>query len=68
MKFIEGTGKEVVDSNYFLKYFIYLFMRDTQKGRDLGRRRSRLLAGSPIWDSVPRPRDHDLSQRQTLNC
>ena len=52
------------------KDFIYLFMRDTQRererererGRDLGRGRSRLPVGSPMWDSILGPRDHDLSQ------
>ena len=39
---------------YFLK--IYLFMIDsTERGRDIGRGRSRLLAGSPIQDSIPNP-------------
>ena len=35
-------------------------MRDThtQKGRDTGRRRSRLHAGSPMWDSILEPQDH----------
>ena len=42
-------------------------MTDTEKGRDTGRGRSRLLAGSPMQDSIPRPWDHDLSQRQMLN-
>ena len=42
--------------------FIYLFMRDTERerGRDAGRGRSRLPAGSPMWDSIPGPWDHDL--------
>ena len=32
-------------------------MRDTEreKGRDTGRGRSRLLAGSPTWDLIPDP-------------
>ena len=42
-------------------------MRDTEIGRDIGRRRSRLHAGSWMWDSIPGPQDHALSQRQTLN-
>ena len=36
-------------------------MRDTERGRDIGRERSRLP------DSIPGPRDHNLSQRQILN-
>ena len=30
-------------------------MRDTERGRDIGRGRSRLPAGSPMQDSVPGP-------------
>ena len=47
------------------KDFTYLFMRDTERGRDTGRGRSRLPAGSLMRDSIPRPQDHDLSQRQS---
>ena len=48
---------------------MYLFMRGTEreKGRDTGRWRSRLHAGSPMRDSIPEPQDPTLSQRQTLN-
>ena len=36
----------------FFKDFIYLFIheRHTERGRDIGRGRSRLLAGSPMQD------------------
>ena len=51
----------------FFKGFIHLFMRDTQKGRDTGRVRSKLPAKSLMWDSIPGPQDYDLSQRQMLN-
>ena len=45
--------------NFFFKDFIYLFMRDTEreKGRDIGRGRSRHPTGSPMWDSIP---DHGI--------
>ena len=33
-------------------------MRDTQRGRDIDRERSRLHAGSPTWDSILRLWDH----------
>ena len=35
-------------------------MRGTERerGRDIGRGRSRLLAGIPMWDSIPGPQDH----------
>ena len=44
------------------KDFIYLFMRDTERerGRDTGRRRSRLRAGSLTWDSILGFQDHAL--------
>ena len=54
--------------NYYLKkYFLYLFMRDTErkKGRNTGRRRIRLPAGSSMRDSIPGPWHHALSPRQT---
>ena len=52
-----------------LKKIFYLFIheRHRERGRNIGRGRSRLPAGSPMRDSIPGPRDHDLSQRQTLN-
>ena len=34
------------------KDFIYLFMREREKGRDIGRGRSRLHARSPTWDLI----------------
>ena len=36
----------------FLKDVIYLFIRDPERGRDTGRGRSRLHAGTPMWDLV----------------
>ena len=46
---------------FFLR--LYLFMRDThrERGRDTGRRRSRLLAGIPMWDSIPGSQDPRIS-------
>ena len=43
-------------------------MRDTHidRGRDTGRGRSRLHAGSLMQDSIPGPQDHTLGLRQTL--
>ena len=46
-------------------------MRDTgrerERGRDAGRGKSRLHAGSPMWDSIPELQDQTLDQRQVLN-
>ena len=50
----------------FLNFLIYLFMRDTERGRDTGREKSRLPARSGMWDLIPGPQDLDLSQRQML--
>ena len=54
---------------YFIKkiLFIYLFMRDRERGRDTGRGRSGLHAGSPTWDSIPGLQDQALGQRQAPN-
>ena len=48
---------------FFKILFIYLFMKDTERerGRDTGRGRSRLHAGSPMWNSIPGYWDHTLS-------
>ena len=42
-------------------------MKDTERGRDTGRRRRRLLVGNLMQDSIPGPQDHALSQGQMLN-
>ena len=55
------------DRFLFFKDFIYLFMRDTERGRDTGTERNRLPEGSLMQDSILGPQDHDLSQRLTLN-
>ena len=49
------AGVFEVRSFFFLR-FIYLFVKDTEKGRDTGRGRSRLHVGCPMWDSIPDPR------------
>ena len=46
----------------FLEIFIYLFMRDPERGRDIEGE-----AGSPMQDLIPGSRHHTLSQRQMLN-
>ena len=42
-------------------------MRNTEERQRHRQRESRLPAGSLMQDSIPGPRDHDLSQRQMLN-
>ena len=45
----------------------FIHERHKERGRDIGRGRSRFLVRSLMWVSVPGPQDHDLSQRQILN-
>lgn len=57
-----------LSSLFFLKIlFVYSWETHRERSRDLGRGRSRFLAGSPMWDSIPEPWDHALSRRQMLN-
>ena len=51
----------------FFKKSLFIHERHTQRGRDIGRGRSRLPLGSLMWDLSPGPQDHTLSQRQMLN-
>ena len=50
--------------SFFLRFFIHLFMRHTERDRervrDPGRGRSRLHAGSLMWDSIPGAQDQAL--------
>ena len=41
--------------------------RERERGRDTGRGRSRLSAGSPMGDSIPRPQGQALGRRQMLD-
>ena len=41
-------------------------MRDPEREAETGRGRSRLCAGSLMWDSISGPQDYALSRRQTL--
>ena len=52
---------------FFLRFYLFIHERHPERGRDIGRGRSRLPTGSPMRDSIPGPQDHDLSQRQMLN-
>ena len=42
--------------------------KEIERGRDIGRGRSRLHAGSPMWDLIPGLQDRALGQRQAPNC
>ena len=41
----------------FLRFYLFIYERHRERGRDIGRGRSRLHAGSPMRDSIPGPRD-----------
>ena len=59
------------DDFEFLKDFIYLFMRDSKRGKDTGRERSRVHAGSLMWDLIlgPQPRIMPWAKgRHSTNC
>ena len=58
-----ATTKQTISFYFFFFIYFYLFMRDT--GREA--RRSRLHAGSPMWDLISGLQDHTLGCRQTLN-
>ena len=51
----------------FLRFYLFIYERHKEKGRDIGRGRSRLLKGSAMQDSIPGLWDHALSQRQMFN-
>ena len=42
------------------KNILFIHERHTERGRDTGRERSRLHAGSPMWDLIPGLQDHAL--------
>ena len=41
------------------RFYLFIHERHTERGRG--------PMGSPMWHSIPGPRDHDLSRRQTPN-
>ena len=58
------------DHCFFLKmilFYLFIHERHGERGRDNGRGRSKLPAGSQVRDSIPGHQDHDFNQRQRLN-
>ena len=51
----------------FLRFYLFIPERHRERGKDIGRGRSRLLEGNLMQVLIPGPRDHALSWRQTLN-
>lgn len=60
---LSGTSRSAEDF-----FFNILFIHERERERDIGRGRSRLHTGSPMWDRTQGLRDHALGQRQALNC
>ena len=40
------------------RFYLFIHEKHTQRGRDIDRGRSRLLAESPMWDLIPGPGSH----------
>ena len=53
---------------FFLRFYLFIHERQREGGRDTGRGRSRLHAGSLMWHSIMCLEDHTLDWRQVLNC
>ncbi|XP_048962118.1 WD repeat, SAM and U-box domain-containing protein 1 isoform X2 [Canis lupus dingo] len=62
-EFLCPITRELMKDPVIASDCIYLFMRERERerGRDTSRGRSRLPTGSSMQDSIPGPRDHDLS-------
>lgn len=56
--------KQIFTLDFFFKIF---FERQTDRQHEQRGEGEAGLAGSPMQDSTPGPRDHDLSRRQMLN-
>ena len=52
---------------FWKRLYLFIHERHKERGRDIGRERSRLPPGSLMRDSIPGPQNHNLSQRQMLN-
>ena len=59
----------ILDSKvfFFLRFYLFIHERHTERDRDTGRGRSWLPVGNLMWDSIQGPQDHNLSQRHRLN-
>ena len=51
---------------FVLRFYLFIHERHTKRGKDIGRGISRVPIANLMRDSIPGPRHHDLSQRQTL--
>ena len=65
-EWIKNTWYVCVCVCVWINKFMYSLETQRKRGRDIGRGRSRLPSGSPVWDSILGPQDHNLSQNQML--
>ena len=56
------TAYSVIVWIFFSRFYLFIHDRQREKGRHTGRRRSRLPTRNLMKDSIPGPRDHNLSQ------
>ena len=64
---IQHGGETCPESLKFFLKILFIYSWETQskgESRDTGRGRSRLHAGSPMWDSIPGLQDHALGWRR----
>ena len=56
------TAKEASNLGVFifLRFYLFIQERERERGRDIGRERSRLHADSLMWDSILGLQDHAL--------
>ena len=54
----------IIPISYFKDFCLFTTDRERQRHRQ---REKQVPHGEPMWDSIPGPRDHNLSRRQTLN-
>ena len=60
----------IIEGFFFFKDFIYLFMKDTHREREVQRHKQREKQAphrEPDVGLDPRPQDHSLGQRQALH-
>ena len=62
-------GNHITPEYFLIIFYLFISERhtDTHRGRDIGRGRSRLYAGSIMLNSIPGLGSHILHRRQMLN-
>ena len=63
---VESSQDSVLFKKFFKNILFICLKKKRERGRDVGRERSRLPTGSPTRDWIPGPQDYILGQRQML--